>query len=223
MVCGVAAVHRRLAGERRVQARARGARCRRRSATPTCRADARADHPDRARQGSRSAATRAPTTCAPTSCASGGAGRSPRRRSRADRHRRADHRGRPTPASAPYAAATVASPRVAGRGRRSTCTRAPRRRAPSRDLHDPHAARASPRVVGAILFAAVKLGNNQETVSVPNVVDKTEVAAPARPRSAPPRPVDQARARARSRSTPSIDQIPEVGQREARQHGDDHA
>ena len=133
----------------------------------------RADHPDRARQGSRAPLPdrRRPARRPPALPAR------PSARGRAvtaivaevpttavaDRGRRRVRRR-----------ATVASPRVAVEPPRLRPP--PRTAAPRRHVHRAHVAGAR-RVVGGILFASrSKLGNNQKTVSVPDVVDKTDGA-----------------------------------------------
>ena len=136
-------------------------------------ARARADHHERARQGSgaplpeRRRSARRPPALPPRPPAR-------RRAGHRDRRRGADRPVAAAGAAAYAAGATVASPRVPVEPTadlRPPAATPP----PSRHVHDAHAARAR-AVVGGILFAAVKLGSNQVTVSVPNVVGKTQAA-----------------------------------------------
>ncbi len=87
-------------------------------------------------------------------------------------------RATPAAAAAAYGASTVMNPRVDERGRVAGLTTAPRKR-PNTALVWILTLLGLAAVVGAILFAAVKLGSSQETVSVPNVVTKNVAVATA--------------------------------------------
>ena len=148
------------------------------SATPTSRPP-RADHHDARSRRIPSTATRAPTTCAPTSCASGAAGRSRRAGDRARRstsRRPAPPCGRTTAAGRVRGAATVVTPRVDERGRIAGNRPVPRKTT-NTALVWTLTLLGLAAVVGAILFAAIKLGGNQVTVTVPNEVSKTVTVA----------------------------------------------
>ena len=158
MVCGVPPFIARLTGERRVQARARGAD---RAVAPQSRraARARADHPQPRWPRTPSTATRAPTTCAPTSCASGAAGRWWPRRSPRSSPRCPTSTVTAAGVGA-YAAATVASPRVPVEPPHQYGRPPRRQRHPA--TYTVITLLVLAALVGGILFAAVKLGNVAE-------------------------------------------------------------
>ena len=87
-------------------------------------------------------------------------------------------RATPAAAAAAYGASTIMNPRVDERGRVAGLTTAPRKRK-NTVLVWVLTLLGLAAVVGAILFAAIKLGSSQETVSVPSEATKNVAVATA--------------------------------------------